>query len=177
MKAKIVIGNIRCKKDYLPEEKAFHTTDVPDHAREARLHVKQWKRPPLLGVPRPTWSAETSIPRPLCERVGAQLIDTAKSRRRPQTTEESAAGSWNVSTVLDRKDWKRQVRGLSRRWCCVSSGWMCPSRARRFATVVDCECRCACARRWSSLSAARSTARSCARRWAPSTSRHTFVRM
>ena len=47
LKASVVIGNIRCQKEYLPTESAFHASEVPAKAREARLAVKAWKRPPV----------------------------------------------------------------------------------------------------------------------------------
>ena len=114
LKAKVVIGNIRCQKEYLPTEAAFHSSEVPDAAREARQSVKLWKRPPVLGpTSKPEWNGETAMPRPLCERKGAQLIPREAKPLRASTADASSSpstsGSWNISTTMHRKEFVKQV--------------------------------------------------------------------
>jgi hypothetical protein len=140
LKAKVVIGNIRCQKEYLPTEAAFHSSEVPDQAREARLAVKQWKRPPVLGpASKPEWNGATAMPRPLCERMGSQLIPKDPKPLRASSSSSSSAvtgtaeapetgGTWNISTSLQRKDWAKQVRrapspNFARR--AKASAWLC----------------------------------------------------
>ncbi len=98
LKPRIVIGNVKCKQDYHPEDKAFHSSDIPDHARQSRLGAKAWKKPPILGGHKPSWNADSSFERPICERVSSQLITTAY--REPEVEPDERVSGWNSTTQL-----------------------------------------------------------------------------
>ena len=104
LKAKIVIGNIKCKQNYSPDDKAFHSSDVPEAARLARLHAKAWKRPTVLGGKIPPWNADSSTSRPLCERSASQLIIPAHLRPKPSTERDEREAGWASTTQLTEKE-------------------------------------------------------------------------
>lgn len=107
------VGNAKYHHTYSPEDKAFHSSDIPDAARQARLEAKAWKRPKILGGHRPSWNAQVSTEKPICERVSATLIDTSLRSRGPSrdstTPSESSSAGWNSSTQLTLKEVQAKV--------------------------------------------------------------------
>jgi hypothetical protein len=114
LKPKIAIGNAKCKQSYSPDDKAFHSSDIPDAARRARLETKAWKKPLILGTERPAWSAETAVPTRLCVRASSQLIDTSWRQRAtaPAVDESDVGGGWQASTQFSEADALAKVAAL-----------------------------------------------------------------
>lgn len=104
LKSRIVIGNIKCKQNYSPDDKAFHSSDVPDAARAARLHAKAWKRPKTLGGVTPPWNSDSSSGKPLCVRVGSQLIIPAHKLPKEAPPPHEGEAGWSSSTQLTVKE-------------------------------------------------------------------------
>jgi hypothetical protein len=104
VKPKVVIGSIKCKQSYSPDDKAFHSSDVPSSAKDARIAAKTWKRPPILGGVKPTWNADSTFESRLCTRASSQLLIPNHLQSRDSGEQTPRAAGWNTSTQLSLKE-------------------------------------------------------------------------
>lgn len=78
----IVIGSKHLRKQYkLHGEQAFHPSDVPAKARQAKHEAKAWARHSALAeLAKPQWNGSTSTGQPLCKRT-SRLLASVRGER------------------------------------------------------------------------------------------------
>ena len=73
LKAQFRIGSIHGRCNYSFAEKAFHKSEVPDHARLAKTKMRALKRGNRLGLSKSLWNGSTDPQVPMCQKRNNQL--------------------------------------------------------------------------------------------------------
>ena len=73
LRATFRIGSIHGRLSYAHDEKAFHKSEVPAKAKEAKRHIRMLKRGNRLGLKQSTWNNSTYTEERLCVRNQNQL--------------------------------------------------------------------------------------------------------
>ena len=66
LKKKFRIGSCKGRIGYKKEEKAFHGSDVPKAAKDARAYIKRRMQPDIVGQHKPIWNISTDTGVPPC---------------------------------------------------------------------------------------------------------------
>ena len=73
LKATFRIGSVHGRLSYAHDEKAFHKSEVPFKAMDAKRHIRMLKRGNRLGLRQSTWNNSTYTEERLCVRNQNQL--------------------------------------------------------------------------------------------------------
>lgn len=73
LKARFRIGSIHGRANYSFNEKAFHRSEVPSHARQAKQEMRALKHGNRLGQNRATWNSSTDTGVPMCQKAANQI--------------------------------------------------------------------------------------------------------
>ena len=126
---KCAIGSIkRGIVNYAVAMKAFQADDVPAHARNASMEMKDLKDPDKLGRKNPRWNSSISVPLGPYKRhvdnetfrfeVRNKLLDVALPKYRPPkiytgTETRDRLLTWNQSNIVQTPDYKGQAEKAS----------------------------------------------------------------
>jgi hypothetical protein len=73
LKAQFRIGSIHGRCNYSFAEKAFHKSEVPVKARDAKIKIRALKRGNRLGLTKSLWNSSTDSNIPMCQKRNNQL--------------------------------------------------------------------------------------------------------